>query len=222
MRGSNWLLALGCGLLLSASGCCGYQCGGGCGGGCNECGTCAGGGPIYGRRPLSQAACGEDCCSGPCDNCGCDDGCQRNFCFHPFRWIGGLFYSNTWCGSCGGGCGCGNGCDGGYASQGAGGYSGGSSGGYSEGYSGYASGRPGCKNCNRGAGLRRRRHVGGAGRRGDARRGLAESHARATAEDLAADLSVDTIQLSRQRRELLGGRPARGKRFPRAEFFYNW
>ena len=150
MRGSNWLLALGCGLLLSASGCCGYQCGGGCGGGCNECGTCAGGGPIYGRRPLSQAACGEDCCSGPCDNCGCDDGCQRNFCFHPFRWIGGLFYSNTWCGSCGGGCGCGNGCDGGYASQGAGGYSGGSSGGYSEGYSGYASGRPGCKNCNRG------------------------------------------------------------------------
>ncbi len=144
MRGSRWLLALGCGLMLSASGCCGYQCGGGCG--CDTCGTCGNNcGPVY-RQPVRQAACGDDCCGqcqNGCDQCGCDDGCcQRNFCFHPFRWIGGLFWTNTWCGSRCGGCdSCGNGgdgYDGGYESQG------------SMGYSSNSPGRPGCKNCNRG------------------------------------------------------------------------
>ena len=136
MRGTRWLLALGCGLMLSASGCCGYM--NGCG--CDTCGACGECGPVA-RRPLRQANCGEDCC-GPtraaCDTCGCDDcsGCQRNFCFHPLRWLGGIFYCNTWNG---GRCGC-DGCNGGNYE---GGYQ-------SPGSYGYSSGQPGCKNCNRG------------------------------------------------------------------------
>ena len=150
MRGSAWLLALGCGLMLSASGCCGNMNGCGCGG--NTCGDCGGEcGPGY-RRPLRQANCGEDCC-GPtrnvCDSCGCDNCngcCERNFCFHPLRWLGSAFWSNTYSGGC---CGGGSGCDGGCGCSGGDGgyYDGGST---SQGSSGYTTGRPGCKNCNRG------------------------------------------------------------------------
>lgn len=122
MRGTMWLLTLACGLMLSTSGCCGYNCGRGCG-----CDTCDGGcGPVYGSRaPLRERGCddcgtcdncrgGCDACRDPeyrvprCDTCGecsndCGGGCQRNFCFHPFRWIGRLFWTDTYCGPrCGG------------------------------------------------------------------------------------------------------------------------
>ena len=119
MRGMMWLMALGGGILLSSSGCCGFLGRGCCGGGCDceSCGRC-------------QADCGPTCgqVRHPCENKftpttakdavtagharvvwgvvsatrmrhGC---CQRNFCFHPLRWIGRLFYCGTWCGpSCG-------------------------------------------------------------------------------------------------------------------------
>jgi hypothetical protein len=69
---------------------------------CGECGNCG----ECGSGRVARGNCGE------CGNCGarggcgecCDDGCccQRNFCFHPLRWIGRLFYCGTWCGpSCG-------------------------------------------------------------------------------------------------------------------------
>ena len=52
-----------------------------------ECGVCPHCGVAHG--------CGE--CGDGCGSC-----CQSNFCFHPFRWIGRLFYCGTWCGpSCG-------------------------------------------------------------------------------------------------------------------------
>ncbi len=113
MRGTMWLMALGGGLLLSSSGCCGFlrdgRCGQGCG--CEGCDRCDGDcGPTCGPvgRPHRQHIYGDDggrC--GDCGNCGsccdeCGTCCQRNFCFHPFRWIGSLFYAGTWCGpSCG-------------------------------------------------------------------------------------------------------------------------
>jgi hypothetical protein len=125
MRGTMWLIALGCGILLSSSGCCGFLghgcCGGGCG--CESCGPCEGDcGPACGpvRRPFRERVCADDCggcgscgprggcgacggcggcgsCGGCCDECGgC---CQGNFCFHPLRWLGGLFYTENWCGN---------------------------------------------------------------------------------------------------------------------------
>ena len=118
MRGTLWLIALGCGILMS-SGCCGFLGRGGCGRGCggqscgqcdDDCGpTC---GPVYGvhRERIYSDDCGEcgvcPTCGGrhACDECGgeCGRCCQSNFCFHPFRWIGRLFYCGTWCGpSCG-------------------------------------------------------------------------------------------------------------------------
>ena len=133
MRGSMWLLTLGCGLMLSASGCCGGYMHGGCGG-CG-CDTCCDSGPIYGRRPVAQRGCGDDCgtCQDNCDSCcdTCDGCCQRNFCFHPLRWLGNALFVNTWCGPrCGsgycGGCGessgCCGGCDGGNGGQVSGSY----------------------------------------------------------------------------------------------------
>jgi hypothetical protein len=142
MRGSLWLLALGCGLMLSASGCCGYM--GGCGHCGDTCGGC-GGGPVY-HRPVRQA-CGDDCgscgpCQNDCDPC-CGNCCQRNFCFHPFRALSRLLFVDSWCGSRCGGCGsCGDTCD----SCGSGGSAPSMGGQY-----GYTSApRPGCKNCNRG------------------------------------------------------------------------
>jgi hypothetical protein len=118
MRGAMWLTALGCAILLSSSGCCGFLRDGGCGRGCGDsCGGCEGDcGPV--RHPLRERVYSDDC--GECSNCGartacgscgscsecgdeCGSCCQRNFCFHPFRWIGRLFYCGTWCGpSCGG------------------------------------------------------------------------------------------------------------------------
>jgi len=150
MRGSIGWLALGCVLALSMSGCCGGMNGGGCGCGYN---ACCDGGPVYGaNRPVSRQGCGDECgtCRDGCDPCG-NDCCQRNFCFHPFRWIGRLFWADTYCGSgCGG---CGESCDScnscGGTPAAAGHYSN-STGGYSSG--GYSTGRPGCKNCNRGQG----------------------------------------------------------------------
>ncbi len=148
MRGSIWLLALGCGLMLSASGCCGNM-GGSCGQCCNTCGGCDGG-PVY-HRPVRQT-CGDDCgscggcregCDPCCDPCG-GDCCQRNFCFHPLRSLGRLLFIDSWCGPrCGGGCGddcgsCGGGCGGSAAGPAMGGQY------------GYSAPRPGCKNCNRG------------------------------------------------------------------------
>ncbi|MGA2256439.1 MAG: hypothetical protein ABSG53_17460 [Thermoguttaceae bacterium] len=102
MRGTMWLIALGCGILLSSSGCCGFLQNGGCG--CQSCGQCEGDcGSTYGpvRRPYRERIYGDDC--GECSSCGqcsdeCGGCCQRNFCFHPLRWIGGLFNSCTWCG----------------------------------------------------------------------------------------------------------------------------
>jgi hypothetical protein len=141
MRGSMWLLALACGLMLSASGCCGYSQYGGCGG--DMCGACDGGcGPVRARHPVRQATCGDECgqsCN-ECDSCG--DCCERNFCFHPLRWLGRLAWTGTWCGQRCGDCGescdsCDSCCDG--APAGHGGYS-----------TGYSTGRSGCKNCNRG------------------------------------------------------------------------
>ncbi len=111
MRGTMWLMALSCGILLS-SGCCGFlrngSCGSGCG--CESCGPCDGecgstGGPV--RRPYRQRVYADD--GGGCGNCGgretcgeCGNECggcccQRNFCFHPLRWFGSLFYCGTWC-----------------------------------------------------------------------------------------------------------------------------
>ena len=111
MRGTMWLMALGCGILLSSSGCCGFLRDGGCG--CQSCGGCEGDcGPVH--RPYRERVYGDaggECSScGPrstCSDCGdeCGSCCQRNFCFHPLRWIGGLFYAGTWCGP-----GCGNAC----------------------------------------------------------------------------------------------------------------
>jgi len=116
MRGTMWLIALGCGILLSSSGCCGFLGSGRCGRGCGSesCGRCEDDcGPTCGpvRRPYRERAESDDC--GECDTCGartscgrcgdcCGSCCQTNFCFHPFRWIGSLFYCGTWCGpSCG-------------------------------------------------------------------------------------------------------------------------
>ncbi len=111
MRGTTWLIALGCAILLSLSGCCGFLHNGGCG--CQSCGGCEGEcGPACGpvHRPYRQPVYADDCggCAscGRCASCGegggCSDDCgcccQRNFCFNPFRWIGGLFCVNTWCG----------------------------------------------------------------------------------------------------------------------------
>jgi hypothetical protein len=142
MRGSMWLLALGCGLMLSSSGCCGGM--GGCGRGCNSCGDCCDSGPVY-RRPARQS-CGDDCgncggCQDSCDPC-CNDCCQRNFCFHPFRALGRLLFIDSWCGPRCGGC-CGDPCD----------SCGGSGSAPTMGgqYGGYSSGRPGCKSCNHGS-----------------------------------------------------------------------
>ena len=120
MRGMMWLTALGCGILLSSSGCCGFLGSGCCGRGCGYecCSRCEGDyGPTCGpvRRPCRERIYSDDCggCStcGPRSSCGecgeCGDGCcgcccQRNFCFHPLRWIGNLFCCGTWCGpSCG-------------------------------------------------------------------------------------------------------------------------
>ncbi len=131
MRGTMWLMALGCGILLSSSGCCGFLRDGGCGRGCGceSCGPCDGDcGPTCGpvHRPYRERIHGDDCgqCGASCgpihrpcreriygDDCGecggcgneCGPCCQRNFCFHPLRWIGSLFYAGTWCGPC-----CGN------------------------------------------------------------------------------------------------------------------
>lgn len=112
MRGTMWLMALGCGILLSSSGCCGFlrqgDCGRGCG--CESCRPCDGDcGPTCGpvRRPVRQRiysddgdGCGSGSCCPSCGKC-CDECCcQRNFCFHPLRWIGSLFYCGTWCGPC--------------------------------------------------------------------------------------------------------------------------
>jgi len=104
MRGTMWLTALGFAILLSSSGCCGFLQNGGCG--CQSCGRCDGdSGPA--RRPYRERIYGDDgsqssnCPTcGSCGQCGDDCGscCQRNFCFHPLRWIGGLFSSCTWCG----------------------------------------------------------------------------------------------------------------------------
>ena len=58
MRGTMWLAALGCGILLSSSGCCGFLQNGGCGRGCGyqssgacdgDCPTC---GPAGGRQRI--------------------------------------------------------------------------------------------------------------------------------------------------------------------------
>jgi len=115
MRGTMWLMTLGCGILLS-SGCCGFLANGSCGGGCGcqRCNSCDGDcGPACGpvRRPYRERASADDC--GDCGNCGargscgqcdneCGSCCQQNFCFHPLRWIGSLFYCGTYCGpSCG-------------------------------------------------------------------------------------------------------------------------
>jgi len=131
MRGTMWLMALGCGILLSSSGCCGFLGNGGYGRGCccDNCGGCQSDcGPTCGpiRRALAQPAPADDCggcascgtghsLAGPgCGNCNsrgdccspCGDCCQNNFCFHPLRWLGNWFCSNTWCGPCCGGCGC--------------------------------------------------------------------------------------------------------------------
>jgi hypothetical protein len=137
MRGSMWLLALGCGLMLSASGCCGYSQYSGCGSG-DMCGAYDGGcGPVRGHRPVRQAACGDECGTScdSCDSC-CDDCCQRNFCFHPLRWLGRLVWAGTWCGQrCGETCDSCGGCDAAPEDH----------------YGGYTSGRPGCKNCNHGS-----------------------------------------------------------------------
>ena len=126
MRGMMWLAALGCGILLSSSGCCGFL-GNGCGGrgcGCRACDSDCGSACGACRRPVRQQPCDDDCGScGPrsncgcakCDTCGnscdcCSSCCERNFCFHPFRWLGNLFCRDTWCGpTCGCGCGCGEG-----------------------------------------------------------------------------------------------------------------
>jgi hypothetical protein len=121
MRGMMWLMALGGGIMLSSSGCCGFlrdgSCGRGCG--CESCGGCEGDcGQIYGpvrhpRRVYADdcgecASCGTHAHCGACESCGecgdeCGGCCQRNFCFHPLRWFGKLFYAGTWCGPC-----CGN------------------------------------------------------------------------------------------------------------------
>jgi hypothetical protein len=113
MRGTMWLVSLGCAILVSSSGCCGFLRDGGCGRGCGY-DSCADCGPTCGPigHPLRQRACaddGDDCStSGRCATCGscgddCGGCCQRNFCFHPLRWIGRLFYCGTWCGpSCDG------------------------------------------------------------------------------------------------------------------------
>ena len=79
-----------------------------------SCGRCEGDcGPTCGpvRRPYRERIYGDDgggCSScgarSSCGECGDDCGCccQRNFCFQPLRWIGGLFCAGTWCGpSCG-------------------------------------------------------------------------------------------------------------------------
>ncbi len=121
MRGTMWLMALGCGILLSTSGCCGFPGEGNCGRGCG-CGSysrCEGDcGPTCGpaRRAYRERVEGDDCggcstcgaraaCGGQCSACGdeCGSSCQRNFCFHPLRALGKLFYAGTWCGPC-----CGN------------------------------------------------------------------------------------------------------------------
>ena len=118
---------LGCGILLSSSGCCGFL-GNGCGGGGCGCRACDSdcGSACACRRPVRQQSCDDDCGScGPSSNCGgcrckmrtcgnscdcCGSCCERNFCFHPFRWLGNLFCRDTWCGpTCGCGCGCGEG-----------------------------------------------------------------------------------------------------------------
>ncbi len=107
-------LCLGCGLVLTSLGCCGTGCGRGyarssgcetCGGCEDECSSCGGSGhgPIYGHRGCNECeSCGE--CGRSCGSCdSCNKGC---FNFHPFRWVGRLFWVGNWCGSsCGGGCG---------------------------------------------------------------------------------------------------------------------
>ena len=60
MRGTMWLMALGCGLLLSSSGCCGFLQNGGCGRGCgcDSCGTCDGEcGPVRRRFTSAYGGC---------------------------------------------------------------------------------------------------------------------------------------------------------------------
>jgi len=104
MRGTMWLTALGCGILLSSSGCCGFLREGVCG--CQSCGQSDGDcGQV--RRPYRERIYGDDGCqcsscrnNASCNECAdeCGSCCQRNFCFHPLRWIGGLFYAGTWCG----------------------------------------------------------------------------------------------------------------------------
>ena len=135
MRGSMWLMALGCGILLSSSGCCGFLRDGGCGRGCGyeSCGSCESDcGPACGpiRRPSRQRIYGDDCSEcGECGSC-----CQRNFCFHPLRSIGKLFSWGTWCGL-----NCGNSC-GGESSDGC----------ESCSHGGPWTGRGGCTSCNHG------------------------------------------------------------------------
>jgi hypothetical protein len=98
-----WLMALGCGILLSSSGCCGFLRNGSCGqgSGYESCGRSYGDcGPTCGPvdRPYRQRIYGNN--GGGCNACGdeCGSSCQSNFCFHPFQWIGKLFYAGTWCG----------------------------------------------------------------------------------------------------------------------------
>src|SRR5208283_1513673 len=94
MRGSMWLMALGCGLLLSSSGCCGFLQNGGCGRGCGceTCGTCEGEcGPA--RSPRRERVCADDC--GGCATCGSRGGCNT---------CGPRGGCNT-CGECGDDCG---------------------------------------------------------------------------------------------------------------------
>lgn len=108
MRGTMWLTALGCGILLSSSGCSGFLRDGGCGRGYGyeSCGPRDDCGPTCGsvRRPSRQHIHGDAC--GECGTCGscsengdeCGSCCQRNFCFRPLRAIGRLFSWGTWCG----------------------------------------------------------------------------------------------------------------------------
>lgn len=138
----------------------------------DEGGTCSRGGACGARANCGE--CGDEC--GTCSTCGtrkscgecgdeCGTCCHSNFCFHPFRWIGKLFYSGTWCGPSCGDTYWGEGisdppachdpcnCNGHWTGNGGcascnheGGYEG------SEGYSTGSTGRRGCASCNRGGG----------------------------------------------------------------------
>ena len=146
------------------------------------------------RRRSSCGECGDDC--GAC--------CQRNFCFHPLRWIGSLFYAGTWCGPS-----CGNTY-------------------WGEGISdppachepcnrgGQWTGRSGCASCNHGGDARRRRHVAGYPR---ARRSRTIRcwNPRRPQTPTKATRRLRPMTTSAKRAESSGGRETRGN-VPRVSF----